>query len=100
MQEIPVTLPSQPDFRVIEGLIDRFGSEQGLNCNLKATLKKYPGCVHWHFKQKGHSGILEITLWAQTRRLWISLREGRRAAWVDEMVPALQLSLEQALKES
>lgn len=97
MQEIVVSLPPEPDFKAIEQLIDQLCLAEGLVCRLKSSLKKYPGSVHWHFKREGQGGILEITLWPQAGRLWFILREGRRAAWVDEIIPALQRKLEKAV---
>ena len=99
MQEIGVSLPSEPDFEAVEQLIDRICLAEGLVCRLKSSLKKYPGSRHWHFKREGQAGVLEITLWPQARRLWFILREGRRAAWVDDMIPSLQRKLEKAVGE-
>jgi hypothetical protein len=99
MQEIIVSLPSEPDFRAIEQHIDEICLAEGLACRLKSSLKKYPGSLHWHFKREGQAGVLEITLWPQARRLWFILREGRRAAWVDEIIPSLQRKLEEMVGE-
>jgi dihydroxyacetone kinase-like protein len=32
-----------------------------LRVTLKGTLKKYPGCIHWHLKREGERGTLEMT---------------------------------------
>jgi hypothetical protein len=97
MQEIVVPLPSEPDFKAIEQLIGELCLAEGLACQLKSSLKKYPGSIHWHFKRGSQAGVLEITLWPQTNRLWFSLRQGRRTAWVDELIPSLQRKLEKAV---
>lgn len=99
MQELAVTLPPQADFKAIEGLVDEVCSAEGLTCRLKSGLKKYAGSIHWHFKQNRQPGVLEITLWPQAGRLWVVVREGRRAPWVDEMAPYLQKKLEQVISE-
>ena len=97
MREIVVPLPSEPDFNTVEQLIDEICLTEGLACRLKSSLKKYPGSIHWHFKRGSQAGVLEITLWPQRRWLWFSLREGRRAAWVEALIPSLQRKLEKAI---
>jgi hypothetical protein len=37
---------------------------------------------------------LEITLWPAQTRAWFKVQSGRRAPWIDLMVPKLKESLE------
>lgn len=41
--------------------IDDALAESGLTVTLRDTLKKYPGCRHWHAKSGRLPGTLEVT---------------------------------------
>jgi hypothetical protein len=43
-------------------------------------------------------GTLEVTLWEAKRRLWASVQDGRRAAWIDEALPRVKDAVETALR--
>jgi hypothetical protein len=70
----------------------------GLRISTRATLSSYPGCIHWHVKRGIQSGTLELTLWEAKRRVWASVQDGRRAAWIDEALPQLKNAVETALR--
>lgn len=78
---------------VVEGSCDHMGLRQ----TMKGTLGKYPGCVHWHYKLPGQSGTLEVTAWPAERKLWITVQDRRRAAWIDESLPGLKGEMKQRL---
>lgn len=70
--------------------IEQLCLSQGLTLTLKGTLAKYPGCVHWHFKNGRAPGTLEVTWWEREGRLWFKVSARRDAPWIDEVVEKLQ----------
>jgi hypothetical protein len=73
-----------------ERIIERIAESLGISLQLKTTLKKYPGCIHWHYKKGKERGTLEITLWPQQHRLWFTIHEGRKAEWIEEKMMVLE----------
>ncbi len=67
---------------------------KGLTRHSRGTLKSYPGCIHWHWKNGKLPGTLEVTLWPTKRRLWFKVQAGRRAEWIDQVIPTLKVALE------
>ncbi|MBC8109394.1 MAG: hypothetical protein H7Z14_22610 [Anaerolineae bacterium] len=94
MTEIPFHLREVDDplsaIERIESVIARYS----LLTTMKGTLKSYPGCTHWHCKLGRETGTLEITLWPAKRRAWFKVQAGRRARWIDEVVPKMKQMLE------
>jgi hypothetical protein len=82
------------DWAESEDEVERCCLAAGLRVSLKATLAKYPGCVHWHFKRGDEPGTLEITVWPTGRRAWCSVQSGRRAAWIDRIMPVIIRDIE------
>ena len=74
--------------------IERVMRLHGLRMVSRGTLKTYPGCTHWHYKNDDEKGTLELTLWSETNRLWFKVQSGRRAAWIDDMIRRLKTELE------
>ena len=97
MTEIEITIPLQTNLSQAERIIEQCCKAEGLSVNLKGSLAKYPGCIHWHFKRAGQRGTLEITLWASTRRIWFSIHTGRTGDWIEETVTRLKEDLEKEL---
>jgi hypothetical protein len=60
---------------------------------MKGTLASFPGCTHWHLKRNRERGVLEITLWPAQSRLWLSVQDGRKGAWIDAAVDKLLADL-------
>ena len=77
--------------------IERAGESCGLSQSMKGSLRKFEGCTHWHFKKPGHSGTIELTMWSQERRVWISVQAGRRADWIKRELPEIIDMLQRAL---
>jgi hypothetical protein len=80
MKQIEVTgrsgkLPSPAD-------IERAVQYCNLRITLKGTLKQFAGCIHWHLKKGSERGTLELTLWPEQQRLWVTIQEGRKAGWI------------------
>ena len=89
MREIEVPLSpgaSLPTVRRVESA----AREVGLVVTLKTTLAKHPGCVHWHLKRDGERGVLEMTVWPEARRAWLSVQDGRRAEWIEDAAARLR----------
>jgi hypothetical protein len=55
----------------------------GLAVTHRGTLARYPGSRHWHLKRGRERGTLEVTLWPEGRRLWLSVQDGRRGDWIE-----------------
>ena len=94
MTEIDIKLPGIDD---ADGVIQRVEStlaSHGLTMHSRGTVKSHPGCTHWHWKSGRQSGTLEVTFWPARRRLWFKVQSGRRAAWIDQIVPVLKAALE------
>lgn len=83
MQHFEIPLPEQAECAAIEAAIDHALSATGLTVTLRDTLKKYPGCIHWHARSSRRPGTLEITLWPQKHRAWLTIQSGRRAEWIE-----------------
>ena len=92
MVEIALDL-REIDASAIE-LIDAAIARHGLITTMKGTLKSYPGSTHWHCKLGREKGTLEITLWPAKQRAWFKIQAGRRAPWIDEIVPKIKQTLE------
>ena len=90
MQNIGIELPRGANLSEVEKTIVATLAAVGLQVSLRGTLKKFPGCTHWHAKSPGQSGTLELTLWPQQHRAWISIQSGRAANWITEKLPEIQ----------
>lgn len=97
MKEIEIDLHGNADDEAIQRAVERACSSARLRCTLKDTLRAYPGCVHWHFKNGTQRGTLEITYWPQQTRAWFSIQAGRSATWIDDVLPAIHKSLAEQL---
>lgn len=91
MREIEVKLTGSTE--LIPQKVEQLCLSQGLRLTLKGTLAKYPGCIHWHFKNGRAPGTLEVTWLEQAGRLWFKVSAGRDASWIDEVVDRLQEQL-------
>ena len=99
MIETEVDIPPAADFSQAEQVIEGCCRAEGLLVGLKGTLVSYPGCVHWHFKREAQRGTLEVTWWAQARRVWFSVQAGRTGAWIEEAIARLKETLEMKFAE-
>jgi hypothetical protein len=98
MEEYPIQIEPIFDAEQIEIAVERCSRGLGLLETMKSTLAKYPGSVHWHFKKPHASGTLEVTHWPSGNRLWISVQRGRRADWLEELVPSMERCLQNVLR--
>jgi len=90
MQELDIPIHDWADTDRIARHVEAVIEKHELLLTMKGTLKRYPGCTHWHFKNGRLPGTLELTLWPEKRRLWINVQSGRAAPWIDELLPALR----------
>jgi len=97
MRNIEIELPPGANLSKVEKAIEATLAAVGLQVCLRGTLKKFPGCTHCHARKAGQPGTLELTLWPQQHRAWISIQSGRTADWILEKVPELQKALSKHL---
>lgn len=102
MTEIEIELPEILLADAVIPAVESVASDASLQVTMKGTLKKFPGCVHWHFKRKDNPGILEITWWfnedeKSSPRLWFTVHNNRKADWMLKLMPVLKKKLEAKL---
>lgn len=97
MIEIDVSIAKFKRDSQLPRLVERAAATENLTLTLKATLAKYPGCVHWHYKKGKEPGTLEITWYPRERRLWFKIARNRNKAWIEEVVPRLRRLIESNL---
>ena len=98
MIEVDVLLPDFCEPDAVPRVVEQACALEGLTLTLKGTLKKYPGSLHWHYRQGNLSGTLEVTWWEQGRRLWFKLASGRTGLWTERAIHRLMGDIEQALR--
>jgi hypothetical protein len=98
MREIEFAVPRNADLTQVIKLIKKICTQYELILAMKGSLAAYPGCIHWHYNREKQKGTLELTLFARDRRVWAKVQDGRKAAWIDEELPALQWAIERALQ--
>ncbi len=98
MREMEIPLPRNADYRLVGKTIEEICVSRGLRLTLKASLNKFSGSTHWHFKNGDERGTLEITLWPAKRRAWFSIQDGRVGAWIGEQIALLQDSFQRAFQ--
>ncbi len=91
------------DERSVAAAVEDACAAADLCLTMKTSLKKHPGCTHWHFKRPGQRGVLEVTWWpgdADIRppRLWLSVHGNRQSDWISELMPLLRSRIEDQLK--
>jgi hypothetical protein len=94
MREVEINIPKIDDTDEVIRRVESVLTSHELTMRSRGTVKSYPGCIHWHWKNGKQSGTLEVTLWPAKRRLWFKVQAGRRAAWIDQLIPALKADLE------
>ncbi|GDX40946.1 hypothetical protein LBMAG21_12380 [Armatimonadota bacterium] len=84
--DFEIEIPEACAFESLERRVEAWADALGLTCTLKSSLQRFPGSLHWHFKQGKLKGTLEMTLSASQRRLWCSIQSGRIGNWQEEAV--------------
>ena len=98
MQEIEFRVPRDLNLNRAGQLIEDACAALNLTIAMKSPLASYPGSTHWHYKNGKEKGTLELTIFPRDRRLWAQVQSGRKAAWIDAVLPELQRRIEVALK--
>jgi hypothetical protein len=98
MTEVEFTVPQGSNLSGAASLIEQACKGCGLRVSTRATLSGCPGAIHWHVKRGIQPGTLELTLWETKRRVWASVQDGRRAAWIEEALPEVKEAVETALR--
>jgi len=99
MQEIDFAVPKRCELVGADRVIETICLQMGLTLTLKGSLAKYPGCIHWHYRNGKLRGTLELTLCATNRRIWAKIQAGRRADWIEEVLPTIRKGIETGLRE-
>lgn len=92
-----ICLNGPADSRETERAIDRAISDCGLTVTLRASLRKFPGCIHWHLKRGREAGTLEVTFWPKEHRAWFTIQGARKAAWIEVELPLLDNAIQRQL---
>ena len=100
MTEVELYVPARAQSATIIRLVERACAAEGFTLALKGTLAKYPGCVHWHYKNSKARGTLEVTWWKQQRRLWFKVAAGRTGEWIEQAMGRLKSRIEGRLPKS
>jgi hypothetical protein len=97
MQEFEFRIPPSVRWSGLDALVESTCIAEGLEVSMKGRLASFPGSVHWHFKRPGERGVLEITSYPRTRRLWASIQAGRRADWIEPCLTKIKTEIENCL---
>ena len=97
LYQIEVRVPRGADLKGGVPLVERLCSEEGLEKKVRTELRTYPGSTHWHYSRKPSSGTLEITMWPEGARIWLSVHENREGPWTRETARRLAKALEKGL---
>ena len=100
MLETEFKVPPNFDFAQAERALESVCAAHGLRVAMKATLASFPGSIHWHFKNQKDKGTLELTVFPRGRRIWAQIQDGRKAAWIDAMLPKIQRAIERELRRA
>ena len=100
MQEREIPLNSRANDREVERTIDEALADSGLRVTIRASLRKFPGCVHWHVKRGREPGTLEITFWPRERRAWFTIHDGRQADWMEQSMKILTRHIRRGTREA
>lgn len=97
MENAEIILPRGASAETITQAIDKAIAQSGLTVTLRDSLKKFPGCVHWHLKRGREPGTLELTFWPREHRAWFLVQRGRAASWTAEASSDLEQEVQRQL---
>jgi hypothetical protein len=101
MQEVEFVIPKHRNLEGAEKLIEEVCGAMGLEIAMKGSLSAYPGSIHWHYKMdRKRRGTLELTLFMAGRRIWSQVQSGRKAPWIDDVLPKIRRSIENGLRQA
>jgi hypothetical protein len=99
MEEIEVAVNPAGREEQLAALIEEAAAHYGLQIRMRGTLRTFPGSRHWHFQKPGERGTLEVTLWPAGKGVWFSVQAGRRAVWIEEILPHMKARIEGQLPQ-
>lgn len=99
MTNLEINLPPTLNAQLVPAVVEDVCVNANLHATMKSTLKKFPGCVHWHFKNAEETGILEVTWWprdsdSRASRLWLSVHGNRTADWIEQTKLQIKAAIE------
>jgi hypothetical protein len=97
MLEVELQIPDSVEPETVIGAVEQVCASHDLTCTLKGTLSRYPGSIHWHFKNGKQKGTLEITWQERENRLWFKVANGRASEWISASLPRLKEQIEKSL---
>jgi hypothetical protein len=95
-----VQIPAKFDFAGAEASIESVCAAHGLELTMKTSLANFPGSIHWHYENKREKGTLELTVFPRDRRIWAQVQSGRKAPWIEIVLPRVQKDIERKLRLS
>jgi hypothetical protein len=90
MEQFEIRLPKNAKGPGVRRAIEQACAAAGLWATMKTTLRTFPGCTHWHFKNGNEPGMLEVTYWPAAGRAWLSVQAGRKAQWIEKAIRSIQ----------
>ena len=100
MTEIDIPLPTGATTAQVKRSVDIACRTLGLTISLETSLAGHPNSTHWHIKMGKEKGTLELTTWPGHRLLWAKIQAGRRADWIDRVLPQLSEIIQGAVDEA
>ena len=97
MIEVELQIPDSVEPAAVPRIVEQVCASNELTCTMKGTLVRYPGSIHWHFKQGKQRGTLEATWWESEHRLWFKVASGRSSEWILKSIPQLKEQIEKLL---
>src|SRR5689334_9970293 len=98
MREIEVQFDSLWSVDDLVASIERAIQKLDLRIAMRATVRSYPGCVHWHIRRSSGSGTLELTVWPARQRIWFKVQSARDAPWIESALEKLKQAIERDFK--
>jgi hypothetical protein len=90
MRHIPLPIRMDESAESLSNRLEAFANSSGLRIAMRGTLKRFPGCIHWHLRRvEAISGTIEVTFVPRTHEAWISVQSGRDAEWIDAVISGI-----------
>jgi hypothetical protein len=96
MRILEIDVPVSAELARIDDLVGACATRLGLRIAQVGTLASYRGSRHWHLK-RNRTGTIELTVWPERRRAWLSVHENRDGGWATGMMDDLACAIGQEL---
>lgn len=97
MENVEIALPRDVSAETVMQAVDDAIAHSELTVTLRDSLKKLPGCIHWHLKRGCEPGTLELTFWPREHRGWFSVQRSRAAPWTADASSDLEQKVQRQL---